>query len=328
MREGLAYLAFTARGTALAERLAAVLGGTVQSAGENLRLGDWTAENFPAREGLVLIGAAGIAVRAIAPHLRHKAEDPAVVCVREDGAYVIPLLSGHLGGANALAERIAAVTGGVSVVTTATDVNGVFAVDLWARRQGLLVRNPERIKTVSAKHLRGETITIECSVPVVGTAPERVRLGSGGDVCVSWRRQKGDALQLVPRVLCVGIGCRRGTEQKTLNEAFARFCEERGVLPQAVCAAASIEQKRDEAGLRAFCERQGWPIRFYTAKELSAVEGEFTASDFVRQTVGVDNVCERAALLQSAGKLAEKKYAAEGVTFALAEKPLKLDWSW
>ena len=141
-------IAFTARGNALAERLAAELTGAGCPAActrEGLRVEEWAARAFGRSEALVFVGAAGIAVRAIAPCLRHKSTDPAVVVVDEAGRYAVPILSGHLGGANDLARRIAALTGAEAVLTTATDVNGVFAADQWARRQGLLVPWPERI---------------------------------------------------------------------------------------------------------------------------------------------------------------------------------------
>lgn len=328
MRAGIAIAAFTPRGTELGEKLAKALGGTLAHSGpEGFSLSGWTAENFPKRSALVLIGAAGIAVRAAAPYIRSKAEDPAVICVDECGRYVIPLLSGHLGGANALAERIAALTGGEAVITTATDLNALFAVDLWAKRQNMAVLQPERIKTVSAKILRGETVRIDCPWPVAGEKPALVECGTEGDVRVSCYREESEALQLTPRIVWLGIGCRRGTSRETLEVVFAQFCEERGLLPQAVAGAASIDRKADEEGLLAFCAAHGWPLRFYTAEELQQVPGVFSASAFVEKTTGVDNVCERAAVLGSEGRMIEKKYAAEGVTFAAAEGPFAPDWS-
>ena len=326
MREGIAVIAFTKRGAALAERLSADLGGSVSRSGEACSLADWTAEQFPRREALLFIGAAGIAVRAIAPHVRSKAEDPAVLCLDEYGRHVIPLLSGHLGGANDLARRVAALTGGEAVITTATDLNGVFAVDLWAKRQGLQVLNPERIRDISAKLLRGEEIRIACPYPIRGLPPEHVSLSEIGDAVVSWRAQPQEGLKLVPRILSLGIGCRRGTSAETLEEAFSRFCAERGILPAAVRSAASIDLKQDEAGLLAFCLGHGWKIAFYSADELCRAEGPFSASAFVQTQVGVDNVCERAAVLRSGGALVEKKYKDSGVTFALAEASVELDW--
>ena len=174
MREGIALIAFTEKGTALGEKLAAALGGTLNRAGDR-PLAEWTAENFPLRETLVFIGAVGIAVRAVAPHLKGKAADPAVVCVDETGRWAVPILSGHLGGANARAREIAALTGGEAVITTATDLNGVFAVDLWANKQGMTVLSPERVKGVSAALLRGEDICVDCPFPIRGEPPAHVR---------------------------------------------------------------------------------------------------------------------------------------------------------
>ena len=168
---------------------------------------------------------------------------------------------------------------------------------------------------------------MECAWPVAGNAPEQVREAPDGDVLVSCRNTGTPALQLVPRILSLGIGCRRGTDAETLKTAFIRFCAERHILPQAVEKAATIELKRDEEGLLAFCAEAGWPLHFYSAEELRRVEGSFSASTFVESRVGVDNVCERAAVLCSGGELSENKFAAEGVTFALAERPICLDWS-
>ena len=196
MREGFAFVAFTGKGAALAERLRAELGGTAQIPGEGFSLGAWTAENFPEREALIFIGAAGIALRAVAPHIRCKAEDPAVLCVDETGRFVIPLLSGHLGGANELARLVAALTGGTAVITTATDLNGAFAVDLWAKSQGMTVLQPERIRQVSAAVLGGETVRVYCPYPVAGERPAQLRCVDGNaeaDVLVSAGNRGGYA---------------------------------------------------------------------------------------------------------------------------------------
>ena len=343
MREGIAFLAFTDRGEALAEKLAKVLGGETARAGEGVSLGSWTEAAFREKTALVYVGAVGIAVRAIAPFVKHKAEDPAVLAVDETGRYVIPLLSGHLGGANALARELAAVTGGEAVITTATDLHGVFAVDLWAKKQNMAVRQPERIKTVSAKLLAGRTVLLDCRWTIRGAAPENVRVlqngntreeansdteGEEADVLVDYYDAAFTALQLVPHILHLGIGCRKGISEEALETGLDRFCRERSILPEAIRSAASIDLKSGEEGLLRFCGKHGWPIRFYTAEELGRAEGSFSGSDFVRSVAGVDNVCERAAVLKSGGKLRETKYAQDGVTFALAEEVASFDWSW
>ena len=151
-----AYLAFTEKGLALAQKLASALPGTVDRCGHGgPGLADWAAEQFAHADALIFVGAVGIAVRAIAPHCRNKAVDPAVVVLDECGHFAVPILSGHLGGANDLARALAAVCGAVPVITTATDANGVFAVDAWARHQNCAVLEPERIKRVSSRLLAG-----------------------------------------------------------------------------------------------------------------------------------------------------------------------------
>lgn len=327
MRAGeLACLAFTERGYALARRICAALGGEAQCTRDGADLRGWTEKQFSTARALVYVGAAGIAVRAVAPHLVSKASDPAVVCVDELGRYAIPLASGHLGGANALAREIAALLGAEAVITTATDVNGVFAADEWARVQGLLVAEPEKIKTVSARALAGETLTVCSAFPVDGEPPEGVRLASSGtpDVWVDVYRHP--CLCLVPTALTLGVGCVRGTTRETLNAQFEALCAEYGLWRQAVCAVASIDRKADEPGLLDFCAAYDWTLTTYTAEELAAVEGDFSGSAFVAAQVGVDNVCERAAVRAARGPLLVRKFAGHGVTLALARRPLRLDW--
>ena len=119
--------------------------------------------------------AAGIAVRAIAPFVRDKAVDPAVIVVDETGKFVIPILSGHLGGANMLASRLADEIGAEAVITTATDRNNVFSVDDWARAQRMRVENVPLIKKISACILSGGTIRVESKFSIAGDVPEHVR---------------------------------------------------------------------------------------------------------------------------------------------------------
>lgn len=327
----LRYLAFSHRGEALAGRLAQALGGEAARCGRPLSLAAWTEENFARGRGLIFVGAAGIAVRAIAPWIRSKTTDPAVVVVDEGGRFAVPILSGHLGGANDLARAIAGVCGGTAVVTTATDVNGLFAVDEWARRQNGQVVEPERIRNVSAAVLSGGTVRVFSPWPIGGERPPGVAVAEDGDDCevrLDVRSSGGGCLHIAPRILTLGVGCRRGTGREALERAFAALVERSGVWPEAVAGAASIDLKREEQGLLDFCAAHGWPCRFYSAARLEAAEGAFTPSAFVKDVTGVDNVCERSAVLASGGTLYWKKSAGEGVTMALAAAPYAPDWRW
>ena len=328
-----AYLAFTSKGLALARKLAAAKPGAVARCGENgVTLANWTAAQFAQSDALVFVGAVGIAVRAIAPHCRSKATDPAVVVLDECGRFAIPLLSGHLGGANDLARRLAKACGAVPVITTATDANGVFAVDEWAKHQHCLVAEPARIKKVSGALLTGRTVHFASDWPIQGTPPAGVE--PAGDAAQAsfaltiTPMMTPNALHIIPRIAVLGIGCKRGTPADKLADAFAAFCAETKLAPQSIAAAASIDLKKDELGLAEFGQKQGWPVTFYTADELRAAPGQFAHSDFVQSITGVDNVCERAAVLAAGGPAWAHKWARDGVTFAVALRPFTPDWRW
>ena len=225
----LCYLAFSDRGLALAQRLAGALGGQAVRCGGPVTLAGWTAEHFVTGAGLVYVGACGIAVRAVAPHLVSKAQDPAVVAVDERGHFAVPLVSGHLGGANALARSIARVCGAVPVLTTATDAGGLFPVDDWARAQGCAIPNPEQIKAFSTAILAGKTCRIYSDWPVAGIPPAGVELTedkSACDAAVTLNDPGPGPLWIAPRAAVLGMGCRRGVPAGQLEAAsgWNRLC--------------------------------------------------------------------------------------------------------
>lgn len=277
-------------------------------------------ECFSWAEAMVFVGSCGIAVREIAPHVRDKRTDPAVLCVDELGRFVIPLLSGHIGGANALALRLAEELKAVPVITTATDINGKFSVDAWAARNGYAIGSMKAAKAVSAAILEGN-VPLKSDFPIVTALPAGVAEGSSADVGIYLTCRTAEpfavTLRLIPKMLHLGIGCRKGTPASAIAGAVSRVLEEQGFDCRAVKCVASIDLKAEEQGLLDFCRDHHWPVSFYTAQELAAVEGDFTASSFVRSVTGVDNVCERAALA-GAETLLVRKTARDGVTIAVA----------
>jgi len=326
-----AYLAFTEKGMALAHRLARALPGSVSRCGAGgVRLAEWTSTQFAQADALIFVGAVGIAVRAIAPHCKSKATDPAVVVLDECGRFAVPLLSGHLGGANALARALAEACGAIPVITTATDGRGVFAVDEWAKRQNCAVAEPERIRYVSGALLAGQSVCYAADWAVSGTPPAGVEPAAAADRAdfALTLTPTGEALHLIPRIAVLGVGCKRSTTAEKLETAFAAFCAEHHFAPQGIVRAVSIDLKKDEPGLAAFCRAHGWKMDFYTAAALRTAKGCFTSSGFVQSITGVDNVCERSAVLAAGGTLVFHKYAHTGVTFALAVRPYAPDWRW
>lgn len=337
----LALTACTQRGAALAQRLMAGL----EEAGHSCTLwvparlelhlptyeslGAWTGEQFPEVDGLLFVGASGIAVRAIAPYVRDKFTDPAVVSVDEAGRFAVPLLSGHVGGANDLARQVAAFTGGVAVLSTATDVNGIFAVDQWAREQGFSLDGREAAKAISAALLAGKTVGIKSDFPIEGALPTGILYGPAElgialtlDPAASPFAQ---TLRLIPAVLYVGVGCRRGTGADAIAQAVDGVLVAHQLSSKAVRQVCTIDLKQDEEGLLAFCRERGLPLTVYTPEELLAVPGDFTSSEFVRGVTGVENVCERAAAC-GGGELIISKQAGGGVTVAVSRQPLTISF--
>ena len=273
---------------------------------------------------IVFVGATGIAVRVAAPYLMGKAYDPAVIVIDEQGKFVIPLLSGHLGGANGIAVQLAEGLGATPVLTTATDGRQVFAVDTWAKAHDCAVIEPHHIKYVSGALLRGETVGVRSDFPVDGLLPAHIDLKkdaeSGFAIGFDTDAQPfAHTLHLVPKIAHLGIGCRKGTSAEDIESTVQAALAAAKLPREAICGVSSINIKRNEPGLLLFCRKYGLPFTTYTAEQLQAVTGEFTPSDFVRQTVGVDNVCERAAVCAAQnGTLILHKFSQNGVTAAVA----------
>ncbi len=295
-------------------------------------LQSWTAERFQDSDGLIFVGAAGIAVRAIAPYVKDKRVDPAVLVLDEKGQYCIPLLSGHIGGANEMAVWMERELGCRAVLTTATDVNQKFAVDVYAKKNNMVISNMTYAKEVSAALLAGEQVGFYTHFPVKGELPEGLAWSAefyreqakretslGIYISPSYSRAYFDhTLWLIPRCLTIGIGCRRGVSARQIEKLVDDTLRSFSLYPEALLQAATIDLKKDEPGLLEFCRSRELPLRTFTAEELNAVSGEFTSSGFVSEVTGVDNVCERSAVLAGCGTLIIRKVSGDGVTCAVA----------
>ena len=327
---------------------------------------------FEQVDAIVFVTASGIAVRSVAEHLTHKSKDPAIVCMDECGKHAISLVSGHAGGANALTQMLADVMWATPVITTATDVEGRFSVDDYARKHNLVVTDWAKAKAISAEVLATGAKPVwvdeaagsqeeeknaceickvqkstgidgcenrvdgcesrvdgcenevngcenridgcknridECENKVDGCENEidvqKLQIGSH-QVVITPQDVSVDAqtLQLIPRCIVAGVGCKKGTSVDKIEHAVQDAFAKAGLRMEALCAVASIDLKKNEVGLLEFCETRKVPFKTYAAEELRAVPGIYSASEFVSGVTGVDNVCERSAV----------KYASEHAT--------------
>lgn len=285
-------------------------------------------ELFSANDALIFIGACGIAVRDIAPHLKNKTVDPAVLVLDDQGKFVIPILSGHIGGANALASHLAAQLGAVPVITTATDGSGKFSCDTWAVTHNCAISSMKTAKDISAAILTADVpVSSEFALPEI--LPNGLTACSNGElgifIGIHTDVPYTSTLRLIPRIVTLGIGCRRDTPMETIYAVVKETLEAHRIDPRAIGCVASIDVKADEAGLLGCAKVLKAQTVFYTADELNAVPGEFTESEFVRKTVGVGNVCERAAVC-GGGTLIIPKTAKNGVTVAAAVKEWRIEF--
>ena len=277
-------------------------------------------------------------MRAIASSVNNKLKDSPVIVIDELGQFVIPILSGHVGGANELAVLLAALMNATPVITTATDINNKFAVDVFAKKCRLAIVNKDGIARVSSKVLAGEVVTMSVDwehIPAKHMSADAIKTvdfppAYGADIVVSCEKAKdpkNGSIYLKPTQFVLGIGCRRDTAFENIDRAIRQSLLKLQIDISDIDMIASIDVKKDEPGIKEFCERNRIDFVTYTADELMAVQGEFSASQFVREHVGVDNVCERAAVLagsrecNKAGELIYKKHKYDRVTVAAARYP-------
>lgn len=292
------------------------------------------AEDFRSCQALVFVGAVGIAVRTIAPFVKSKLTDPAVISLDERANFVIPLLAGHIGGANELARCLAAALDATACVTTATDVNGLFAVDEWAARNNMALCSLKAAKDFAAALVANEKVGlyVDEGMTLQGDLPRQVEFNDSLPVGMAVTLKKNlqpfaTTVRLLPRIVHLGIGCRRNTPLENIEALVWPQLEALGLDKRCVAGIASVDLKKDEPGLLAFARKYNFSAAFYSAAELNAVEGDFTPSAFVKSVVGVSNVCERSAVKDSGGKLLLRKTSLNGVTLAVAAEDLVLDFS-
>ena len=308
-------ICFTGQGRAVLEKLnsAAVPAGISPVEISEDPLDIFVKKGFEEKSALIFVGAVGIAVRSIAPYVKDKLADSPVIVIDDMASFVIPILSGHAGGANKIAKVIADLLDASPVITTSTDVNSSFSVDVFATENNLRIRNRDGIKKVSSKALRDKAVTIS-----VKDYPPKNKV----DVIIADDTDREYDLLLSPKRYVVGVGFRKEKDPDELEDFVLESLKASGIDINDVYAFATIDVKEKEEALIRLRDRYRIPVIAFESSLLEKAVGDFSSSEFVKQAVGVDNVCERAASLAAGegAKLVVSKLKGDGMTLAVAEK--------
>jgi len=307
-------------------------------------------EVFSNFDGIVAVMAAGIIVRAVAPLLKSKFSDPAVVCVDVAGRFAVSLLSGHSGGANYLARLIANGIGAIPVITTASEAVGRRSVEELAKELRCEIVNPEVLKKLNSLIVNDGRVAVvyigernalpsriyEYKVLAAKDLEDALSILSAfdGGVLVARGAEESEVLKalkelskpialLRPKRIAVGIGARRDVRAEEVFKAVVAALKAINVPLFLVESLATIEIKKRSAEIVSAADRLGIPIRFISVKELKDFEHQdlSPSSELVEEKIGVGGVCERAALIAvgGRGRLILKKVKIGGVTVAVAE---------
>ena len=321
-------IAITRGGRKLAAKLSALLDDAILlEKPTGGKIADTIAYNWQHYDAFICIMAAGIVVRAIAPLLVDKHTDPCVIVLDEKGHHAISLLSGHIGGGNALAAEVARLLGGTPVITTASDTLELVALDLWAKEQQLVMPSRKRLTTLSTLLVNRKQLFLYADVEVssLPRGLQQVENASKADFIISHFTSNPPKCPIFsPRNLVVGIGCNRTTPVDEFEDALNELFNELHLSRASIRNLASIDKKNDEVGLLQFAENNCWQIDFYdsnTINSLNNLEISFAAL----KAVGAIGVAEPTALLSAqSNHLLSRKRKWKNITMAVAQAPFTL----
>ncbi|WHH60584.1 cobalt-precorrin 5A hydrolase [Petroclostridium sp. X23] len=346
----IAVIALTSNGAELAKHLAHLLGAQLylpekfcmidekcSPIGE--KLGGVVERIFNQYDALVFIMAAGIVVRSIAPFIKDKKTDPAVVVLDEKGKNVISLLSGHIGGANELTLRISHLIGANPVITTASDVNDTLAVDMLAKKLGCEIENQQHLTAIAASIINGQKVGFYSDYENVFELPDnaviinthqQIDKSYAGAILLTHHILKDITIPHVflrPKSIVLGIGCRKNTPKEKILEAVSEYLQQLSINSGCIKHIATVDVKAEEQGLIRAAEDLEVPLVIVDRVQIRKVEQEFECSPFVKETIGVGCVAEPCAVVSCCnGRLIGGKYIKDGVTVAVAvEKKLEID---
>lgn len=284
-------------------------------------------------ETIIFIMSTGIVIRLIAPLIQSKTKDPGILVLDDRGRFVISLLSGHIGRANDNAKYLAEIIHASPVITTASDTGGKIAVDTFAQEHNLVIGNMELAKTITAMIVNDEKVAIVNESSIVlkenlinGKLPvikiEGIK-DYKGLIVVSSRKIidiDNPYVQLIPRNIVVGIGCRKGIDGNNIIQFIEKKLEELGINSFSIKTLATVDVKRDEKGILDAVDYFNTDIKIIDRSEIETKEELFQGSEFVKETIGVSGVCEPCGYIaSSAGRCLLNKTTYEGIALSIWE---------
>lgn len=252
---------------------------------------------------LIFIMAVGIVVRVIAPYIVSKSKDPAIVVIDENANYCISLLSGHIGGANELALNLSKITKAKPVITTATDINNVPAADIIAKKNNCYIENIENLKYINGDLANNKKVGLFTKFEVINKRQDCIILNVKYDsnIFVTYNNinYNDKNLYLAPKILVMGIGCKKNTPYITINDSINCFLNENNINIHCLTILSSIDLKKNETGILKFCETYNLKFKTFSSEQLQKVQSKFSHSEFVKSVTKVGNICETSAYLAS-----------------------------
>ncbi|MBK5242654.1 MAG: cobalt-precorrin 5A hydrolase [Clostridium sp.] len=326
----IAVVSVTNQGDEISERLREDFHITLfsKNAISNFNLSVITKKLMEDYGAIIFISSTGIAVRAIAPYLKNKATDPAVIVIDTTGSFVISLVSGHLGGANELTLKVAQCIKALPVITTATDNLGLIAPDIIARDNHLVIDDLKKAKSISSKLVAGRKVAFldEAKEIPLPKGYEASTEGAEGLVYVTNKKDskvteglnKCESLKLIRRNIVLGIGCKKNFSVVKMRECVLSILEQHNVDIRSIVIVTTVEVKRNEVAILELNEFFKSELSIWSLEEIKKIQHKYIGSDFVEKTIGVRAVCEPCVEL-SKGSLLTGKIACEGMTICIGE---------
>lgn len=307
----LGIISVTKKGDSLGEKVQKSLGGDLykKSSNENFSLDKVTNLCFNKYKYLVFISSTGIAVRAIAKYLEGKDKDPAVVVVDVCNKFSISLVSGHLGGANKLTDKVANILGNTPVITTATDNMQIDAPDMVALENNLIIEDLKKAKIIAGRLVNKEVVYFKDDNNLISCPKGYINSDEVVENTL-WitnkNKSSNNVLKLIRRNIILGIGCRRNTDSEVMYDFIKETLERNNIDIRAVKTIATIDIKHDEVAILSLVDRLNTDFKLFTKEEISKVDHKYEGSDFVKKNVGVRSVCEPVVDLSEAEILINK----------------------